>query len=153
LGSDIWLAKVKIFLNLIHNVYSNCIQDKYQQIFLELKDIKNSKPENVMHMMSSLLHKIEKDMQAIKDGYLNFLEHYKTKYVVLSEDERIKVGLIAQIRKSESDPKKKFFISTANFYLGNSSKQFFGNCNTSRIREDVHKSVKDKPYAMLVFKR
>jgi hypothetical protein len=153
LGSEIWLAKMKIFLNIIHDVYSHCIKDKYPKMFIELEKIKNFTPEDVAYVMVTLIPRIEKDMLAIMDEYLNYLNYYKANYVEISNDKRINVGLIQQIEESKSDPNKKFFISAANFYLGNSSSQLFSNCNTSMIREDIHKSVAEKPFAMLIFKR
>ena len=161
----IWFVNMSKLLNTILAIYKEFFANDLAAMQAEITKVRElitdsneplvlaERADSIKVLMSAIIPRVDKAMLDLFEE-INEFAQYKTKNYdyALNQDMRIEQGLLMHIEISKTVPNKKIFVSHANQYLKD-EKNFKFFCNTSRIRSDVYKSIKDKPFAILEFKR
>jgi hypothetical protein len=160
-----WFLNMSKLLNIIQEIYKEFFENDFEKMWKEIAGVKRLIPHSknplvmaerahsIKQLMNDIIPRVDKAILELFEELYEFTQYKEKNYDnKLTEDMRIAQGLVVNIELSKMHSNKKFFVSPANQYINNSAKPNFF-CNTSRIRSDVYNSLKDKPFAILAFKR
>jgi hypothetical protein len=111
--------------------------------------------QDVIDTMSMLIPQIDADIEMRGIEYTDYaLEVYAPNFDFgLTDEIRIKEGLVKQLQNSRRESGKKFFVSDSNHYVDRrSASTLFSSCNMTKLVETVYNNVKERPFAVLMFK-